>query len=498
MTRYMRWLEAERGRSFADYEALWEWSVAELEEFWATIWDFFEVEASAPYSEVLPERVMPGAKWFTGAELNYAQHIFRGKRDSDVAVLHASELRPLGELRWGELREQVACAAAALRELGVEPGDRVVAYLPNIPETLVAFLATASIGAVWSSCSPDFGASSVVDRFAQIEPKVLLCVDGYRYNGKDFDRTETVAGLVREMPTIERTVVVPYLDPLPTSRPSRAPPPGPISSRRAQGAELEFEPVPFDHPLWVLYSSGTTGLPKAIVQGHGGILLEHLKKLHLHLDAQDGRPRLLVHDHRLDDVELPRRGAADARLHRPLRRQPRPPGHGRPLGPGRADRDELLRYQRQLRGGLHEGGRRAIREPRPGAPRRRRLHRLAALARGLRVGLRARRPRHLAVLDQRRHRRLHRVRGRRPAAPGLPRRAPGALAGRRGGGVRRAGKLGRRRGRRARDHRADALDAAVPVGGRGRLALPGQLLRPLTPASGGTATGSRSPHEAPR
>ena len=222
MTRYMRWLEAERGRSFGDYEALWEWSVAELEEFWASIWDFFEVEASARYSEVLPERVMPGARWFEGAELSYAQHIFRGKRDDDVAVLHASELRQLGELSWGELREQVAGAAAGLRELGVERGDRVVAYLPNIPEALVAFLATASIGAVWSSCSPDFGASSVADRFAQIEPKVLLCVDGYRYNGKDFDRIETVAGLVREMPTIERTIVVPYLQPAPDLSPLRA------------------------------------------------------------------------------------------------------------------------------------------------------------------------------------------------------------------------------------------------------------------------------------
>jgi acetoacetyl-CoA synthetase len=286
MTRYMRWLEAERGRSFGDYAALWEWSVAELEEFWASIWDFFEVEASAPYSQVLAERVMPGASWFEGAELNYAQHIFRGKRDADVAVLHASELRPLGELRWGELRDQVAAAAAGLRELGVGRGDRVVAYLPNIPEALVAFLATASIGAIWSSCSPDFGASSVVDRFAQIEPKVLFCVDGYRYNGKDFDRTDTVAGLLREMPTIERAVVVPYLERAPDLSPLRGATSWAELLTAADGAELQFEQVPFDHPLWVLYSSGTTGLPKAIVQGHGGILLEHLKKLHLHLDAQ--------------------------------------------------------------------------------------------------------------------------------------------------------------------------------------------------------------------
>ena len=287
MTRYMRWLAAERGRSFDDYEALWDWSVAELEEFWASIWDFFEVEASAPYSEVLAERVMPGARWFEGAELNYAQHIFRGKRDTDVAVLHASELRQLGELRWGDLRQQVAAAAAGLRELGVERGDRVVAYLPNIPETLIAFLATASIGAIWSSCSPDFGASSVADRFAQIEPKVLFCVDGYRYNGKDFDRRDTVAGLVREMPTIQHTIFVPYLEETPELPPVRGATTWVQLLAAGEGAELRFEQVPFDHPLWVLYSSGTTGLPKAIVQGHGGILLEHLKKLHLHLDAQD-------------------------------------------------------------------------------------------------------------------------------------------------------------------------------------------------------------------
>jgi acetoacetyl-CoA synthetase len=287
MTRYMRWLAAERGQPFDDYGALWEWSVTELEDFWASIWDFFEVQASAPYSKVLPERVMPGARWFEGAELNYAEHIFRGKRDADVAVQHASELRELDELRWGELREQVAAAAAGLRELGVDRGDRVVAYLPNIPETLVGFLATASIGAIWSSCSPDFGASSVADRFAQIEPKVLLCIDGYRYNGKDFDRRETVAGLVRGMPTIQHTIVIPYLEPAPKLPDARGATTWAQVLAAGQGAELQFEQVPFDHPLWVLYSSGTTGLPKAIVQGHGGILLEHLKKLHLHLDAQD-------------------------------------------------------------------------------------------------------------------------------------------------------------------------------------------------------------------
>jgi acetoacetyl-CoA synthetase len=288
MTRYMRWLADERGHGFDDYESLWRWSANEIEDFWASIWDFFDVEAATLSSEVLPNRAMPGANWFGGATLSHPQHIFRGKRGADVAVHHASELREVTELTWDELRDQVASTAAGLRELGVGRGDRVVAYMPNIPETLVAFLATASIGAIWSSCSPDFGASSVVDRFAQIEPKILFCVDGYRYGGRDFDRLDTVAGLQDAMPTLGRTVVLPYLD--------QAPDLGRLNAATAwddllasgAGAALEFEQVPFDHPLWVLYSSGTTGLPKAIVQGHGGILLEHLKKLHLHVDAQEG------------------------------------------------------------------------------------------------------------------------------------------------------------------------------------------------------------------
>ena len=288
MTRYMRWLADERGLEFGDYESLWRWSASEIEDFWASIWDFFEVGASAPYSEVLRDHAMPGADWFPGALLSYPQHIFRSRDDADVAVRHASELRDLGELTWGELRDQVARAAAGLRELGVGRGDRVVAYMPNIPETLVAFLATAGLGAIWSSCSPDFGASSVVDRFAQIEPKVLFCVDGYRYGGRDFDRTEVVAGVQSAMPTLERTVVLPYLAPEPDlSKLDRAITWDDLLAS-GEGATLEFEQVPFDHPLWVLYSSGTTGLPKAIVQGHGGILLEQLKKLNLHVDAQDG------------------------------------------------------------------------------------------------------------------------------------------------------------------------------------------------------------------
>jgi acetoacetyl-CoA synthetase len=288
LTEYMRWLEAERGLSFAGYNELWRWSVDDLEGFWSSIWDFFGVRADGGYERALGSRTMPGAEWFSGTSLNYAEHVFADKDDDAAAILHASELRELGELSWGELRAQVAATAAGLRALGVERGDRVVAYMPNIPEAIVAFLAAASIGATWSSCSPDFGPASVIDRFAQIEPKVLFAVDGYRYGGKDFDRRETLARLQEAMPSLASTVVLPYLDPDPDLSPLRDAVRWDDLLTSGERTELSFERVPFDHPLWVLYSSGTTGLPKAIVQSQGGILLEHLKKLHLHVDAHPG------------------------------------------------------------------------------------------------------------------------------------------------------------------------------------------------------------------
>ncbi|HWO16915.1 MAG TPA: acetoacetate--CoA ligase [Solirubrobacterales bacterium] len=288
MTEYMRWLEAERGLGFEGYDELWRWSVDDLEGFWSSIWDFFDVRADGGYDRALGSREMPGAEWFAGSRLNYAEHVFAGKDDAETAILHASELRDLSEMSWRELRAQVAATAAGLRSLGVERGDRVVAYMPNVPEAIVAFLATASLGAVWSSCSPDFGPASVIDRFAQIEPKVLFAVDGYRYGGKDFDRRETIARLQAEMPSLGRTIVLPYLDPDPDLSPLRDAVRWDELLAAGEDAELAFERVPFDHPLWVLYSSGTTGLPKAIVQGQGGILLEHLKKLNLHVDAHPG------------------------------------------------------------------------------------------------------------------------------------------------------------------------------------------------------------------
>ena len=288
LTEFMRWLERERGLSFGGYGELWQWSVDDLMGFWSAIWEFFGVRADGDPSLVLASREMPGARWFPNTRLNYAEHVFAGKDDGETAILHASELRELGELSWGELRRQVSAVAAGLRALGVGRGDRVVAYMPNIPEAIVAFLATASLGAVWSSCSPDFGPASVIDRFAQIEPKVLFAVEGYRYGGKDFDRRKTVAQLQEAMPSLERTVVLPYLGDDPDLSPLREAMRWDELLAASEGAELSFDRVPFDHPLWVLYSSGTTGLPKAIVQGQGGILLEHLKKLNLHVDAHPG------------------------------------------------------------------------------------------------------------------------------------------------------------------------------------------------------------------
>ena len=290
ITRYMRWLAEEKDREFESYEDLWEWSVTDLEGFWASIWEYSDVQASKPYEKVFGgasgSREMPGTEWFPGAELNYAEHAFRnaGERLDEPAVLHRSEIRPLSRVSWRELRDKTAALAAGLKNLGVGRGDRVVAYAPNVPEALIAFLACASIGAIWSSSSPDFGAGSVVDRFAQIEPKVLLAVDGYRYGGKDYDRVETLARLQKEIPSLEKTVVIPYLNGEPETGDLRDVVLWADLIAEQEGAELEFEQVPFDHPLWVLYSSGTTGLPKAIVQGHGGILMEHLKKLYLHMD----------------------------------------------------------------------------------------------------------------------------------------------------------------------------------------------------------------------
>jgi len=281
MSDYMRWLERERSLHFDGYEALWRWSVENLEAFWDSVWDYFNISHSSPYERVLDSHRMPGAKWFQGSYLNFAEQIFchRERDRDDPAILSRSELRPLGQMSWGELRCQVASVGYALRDLGVKPGDRVAAYLPNVPETVVAFLACASVGAIWSCCSPDMGTRSVVDRFQQIEPKVFIAADGYRYGGHDYDRLEVVSSLRRALPTLEQVVLLPYLNGEATLEGARL-----WHDLLGHDVPLHFAQVPFDQPLWVVYSSGTTGIPKAIVHGHGGALIEGVKGHALHLD----------------------------------------------------------------------------------------------------------------------------------------------------------------------------------------------------------------------
>jgi acetoacetyl-CoA synthetase len=270
--RYLDWLRDERGIDLPTYEQAWRWSVDDLDGFWGSVWSFFGVESSAPYEAVLRHPAMPGAQWFPGARLNYAERAL-ATTGPGIAVVARSQSRAAVELSWDDLRDQVARCRAGLQRLGVRPGERVVAYLPNGPEALVAFLATASLGAVWASCPPEFGVQSVVDRFGQLDPSVLLVVRGYRYGTKDIDRQAEVEAIVAALPSVRAVV---DLD-------------GGWDELLAAPAPLEFEPVPFDHPLYVLFSSGTTGLPKAIVHGHGGILLEHLKALAFHHDLGPGQ-----------------------------------------------------------------------------------------------------------------------------------------------------------------------------------------------------------------
>ncbi|MDE2571430.1 MAG: acetoacetate--CoA ligase [bacterium] len=290
VTRYMRWLEERRGLRFAGYEDLWRWSTEQVEAFWTSIWEFFDVRASAPYGEVLSSHTMPGAHWFPGATLNFAEHVFRNATPERPALLFQSERRPLRAISWSELHGDVAAAASALRALGVRAGDRVVGYLPNTPHAVIAFLACAAIGATWSACSPDFGTPSVIDRFKQLEPTLLFAVDGYAYNGQSFDRMAALHDLQRQLPSLRHTVLIPYLNEARSAAQLRDAVSWDefLARGRAGDAALRFEQVPFEHPLWVVYSSGTTGLPKAIVHGHGGILLELLKFCGLHADLGRG------------------------------------------------------------------------------------------------------------------------------------------------------------------------------------------------------------------
>ncbi len=294
LTRYLDWL----GRAGAGYEEVWQWSVDRPAEFWTTIWEYFDVLGDRADGPVITG-TMPQTEWFAGSTINYAENALR--RTEGVAAIFVSEDGARQELTWAELREDVARVRAGLVRLGVRRGDRVAGYLPNIPQALIAFLATASLGAVWSAGSPDFGVPSIIDRFKQIEPKVLIAVDGYHYNGKSYDRSAAVNEIAAGLPSLRATVWIPYLSAVEEGRAPQRAEPAPADTRelphgevigweglRAQSAPLEFERVPFDHPLWILYSSGTTGLPKPIVHGHGGVVLEHLKSLSFHQDLGEG------------------------------------------------------------------------------------------------------------------------------------------------------------------------------------------------------------------
>jgi acetoacetyl-CoA synthetase len=297
LTAFTTWLGSERGLCFDGYHELWRWSISDLDGFWQAVWDYSGIESSAGPERVLGRRSMPGAEWFPGAHLNYAQHVLRNERPGEDAVLYVSEAAPsVAALDWATFAGQVRILGTQLRAMGVRPGDRVASYLPNIPQTVIAMLATVSIGAIWTSCSPDFGWRGVLDRFSQLRPKVLFCVDGYSYGGREFDRRNEVAQIARGLPRLDYLVRLPYVS-KPGDGPGDLDEPGGatvltwdalLDHEPVPAAEFTFEQVPFGHPLWILFTSGTTGLPKAIVHSHGGILLEQLKLQQFHMDLRAG------------------------------------------------------------------------------------------------------------------------------------------------------------------------------------------------------------------
>ncbi len=286
LTRFMKYLGEQKGQSFSNYDDLYQWSVTERADFWESVWDFGGIIASRPYDEVLVDGdKMPGSKWFPGARLNFAENLLR-YRDEQTALVFKGEQQEAARITYAELYDRVARLAKSLRAMGVTVGDRVSGFVPNMMETVIAMLATTSIGAIWSSCSPDFGIKGVLDRFGQIEPKVVFTANGYAYNGKTFDSLQRVSDILNSLPSVEKVVVIPYTE----SRPDISMIKNSIMFDDFLAAEdnleIEFEQLPFDHPLYIMYSSGTTGVPKCIVHGVGGTLIQHLKEHILHVDLK--------------------------------------------------------------------------------------------------------------------------------------------------------------------------------------------------------------------
>ncbi len=473
---YLAWLRRERGLDFPGYDELWQWSVTDLEGFWSSLWDYFGIRASVPYERVLGSRAMPGAEWFPGARLNYAEHMLGRDDDAgEVAVVAHSQTRDPVELTFGELRAQVARARAGLERLGVGPGDRVVAYLPNIPETLVAFLATASLGAVWATCPPEFGVRSVVSRLGQLEPAVLLAVAGYGWGDRRVDRREPIAAIRAQLPTLRAVVHVPYVggedDVLPDAtlvgRPARGGRAARVRAGAVRASALR--------PLLVRDDRTAEGdRPRA--RRHPARAPEEPRP---QLGSAAGRPPPVVHDDRVDDVERARLDAARPRVDRDGGREPVLSGPRAAMAARRDDPPDDAGPRPGVRDGLPQGGGGARSALRPLVAPLDRRRGVAADPRGLRVALRPGRPGRPPEHRKRRHRHLHGDRAGEPAAAGLRGRDVGTLPRGRGPGLRAGRAARRRRAGRAGDHRADAVDAGRPLERPRRLPPARRLLRRL-------------------